>query len=113
MCFLYMNTANVGGNEITKIGISKNPEKRISSFNTGIYYRSMGGHCPNVKFIRRYTIKLPNRKIAKHIEKKYKNLSRDYLLAGFGLEVFNLPLQDSVRFLNKILIAEYKGAENE
>lgn len=95
MNYLYFNTAHVNGNEIVKIGISNNPDKRISAFNCGIGHRARGGHCPFTTFSRRYTMRCDNRKEAKKIEKTFKQKNKEFLLSGFGSEVFDMSLQNA------------------
>ena len=103
MYFMYLNTANIGGIEITKIGISKDPEKRLAPFNCGIGHRAKGGHCPQVTFVRRVTLRAESKDFAKIAEKSYKRRNRDFLLSGFGSEVFSMDVADSYHSLCEVL----------
>jgi hypothetical protein len=99
MYFIYLNTANIGDRQITKVGIAKNSETRLSAFNTGLGYRARGGFCPDVKFVRGMTFKVSDKESAKKIELTYKRINADSLLRGFGSEVFDLTIEESCQKL--------------
>ena len=97
-CFLYINPSTYK-DDIIKIGISNNPEKRLKEFNNSLTHLNKNGYCERIKFQAGFVVKCKNRAHAKKIEASFKKKNKKYLLRRFGTEVFNLTLKHAVEVL--------------
>jgi len=95
-CYLYINTAIFNGRQIIKIGISRDPDKRLHGINRAIYFRSHYYKVPQAVFCRAFTVKFKNRLLARRSETRFKRRHKKHLISEFGTEIFDINIDNAV-----------------
>ena len=99
--YLYVNYAKVGKVYLSKVGISSNPERRITQFNLGIKYRTSFKNSPIFK--RFFTAKVVDREALKGAEREILRIYKPLLMPFYGREVFNIHPEELSIFVNSLL----------